>query len=69
MSRSCTAAWTMLGVSCLVAAAQAQPHAATGISGIHPHLAMDSVEGECGTGAVVPWAGGLWVVVGARVQA
>jgi len=32
------------------------------ISGIIPQLAMFNDEGECGTGAVVPWAGKLWVV-------
>ncbi len=32
------------------------------ISGIYPHLAYYNEEGECGTGAVVPWAGKLWVV-------
>ena len=32
------------------------------ISGIYPSLAMFNEEGECGTGAVVPWAGRLWVV-------
>ncbi|MBR4654774.1 MAG: hypothetical protein IKO72_15570 [Kiritimatiellae bacterium] len=32
------------------------------ISGVYPHLAMFNDEGECGTGAVVPWAGSLWVV-------
>jgi hypothetical protein len=44
-------------------------HAATGqsvkfpsYSGIYPHLAMYNNEGECGTGAVVPWAGKLWAV-------
>ncbi|MBC7920992.1 MAG: hypothetical protein H7Z75_07850 [Ferruginibacter sp.] len=31
-------------------------------SGIYPHLAMYNKEGECGTGAVVPWAGKLWVI-------
>ncbi|CAG4991618.1 hypothetical protein DYBT9275_00792 [Dyadobacter sp. CECT 9275] len=31
-------------------------------SGIYPHLAMYNNEGECGTGAVVPWAGRLWVI-------
>ncbi|WP_256011694.1 hypothetical protein [Desertivirga xinjiangensis] len=31
-------------------------------SGIYPHLAYYNNEGECGTGAVVPWAGSLWVV-------
>lgn len=32
------------------------------ISGIYPHLACYNDEGECGIGAVVPWAGRLWVV-------
>jgi hypothetical protein len=32
------------------------------LSGIFPHLAMFNQENECGTGAVVPWAGSLWVV-------
>lgn len=32
------------------------------ISGIYPHLAMFNDEGECGTGAVVPWAGKLWAI-------
>jgi|AGTN01.3.fsa_nt_gi hypothetical protein len=34
----------------------------TSISGIYPHLAYYNDEGECGTGAVVPWAGSLWVI-------
>ena len=34
----------------------------TDVSGVYPHLAMFNDEGECGTGAVVPWAGDLWVV-------
>ncbi len=40
---------------------QAQPKPRQ-ISGIYPHLAYYNNEGECGTGAVVPWAGRLWVV-------
>ena len=32
------------------------------ISGIYPQLAMFNHEGECGTGAVVPWADRLWVI-------
>ncbi len=32
------------------------------VSGVYPHLAMFNEEGECGTGAVVPWAGRLWAV-------
>ncbi|WP_230981476.1 hypothetical protein [Echinicola salinicaeni] len=31
-------------------------------SGVYPHLAYYNNEGECGTGAVVPWAGGIWVI-------
>jgi hypothetical protein len=31
-------------------------------SGIYPQLATFNNEGECGTGAVVPWADRLWVV-------
>ncbi len=33
-----------------------------GVSGIYPHLAMFNEEGECGTGAVVPWANRLWAI-------
>lgn len=32
------------------------------ISGIYPHLAYYNNEGECGTGAVVPWADRLWII-------
>ncbi|SMD44423.1 hypothetical protein SAMN00777080_3044 [Aquiflexum balticum DSM 16537] len=32
------------------------------VSGVYPHLAYYNDEGECGTGAVVPWADKLWVV-------
>jgi hypothetical protein len=32
------------------------------ISGIYPRLAYFNHEGECGTGAVVPWADKLWVI-------
>ncbi len=32
------------------------------VSGIYPSLAMFNNEGECGTGAVVPWADRLWVI-------
>ena len=30
--------------------------------GVYPHLAYSNEHGECGTGAVVPWAGRLWVI-------
>lgn len=47
-----TLSWLATGV-------HAAPRA---VSGIYPHLAMFNNEGECGTGAVVPWAGRLWAV-------
>ncbi|MEP5504591.1 MAG: hypothetical protein ABJZ54_00915 [Luteolibacter sp.] len=31
-------------------------------SGIYPHLTMYNDENECGTGALVPWAGRLWAI-------
>jgi len=37
-------------------------------SGIYPHLAFFNNEAECGTGAVVPWAGKLWAVTYAPHQ-
>ncbi|WP_435022193.1 hypothetical protein TA3x_002785 [Tundrisphaera sp. TA3] len=42
--------------------APAMAPAAEPWSGIYPHLAMFNEGGECGTGAVVPWAGRLWAV-------
>ena len=36
--------------------------AARHFSGIYPHLASFNSQGECGTGAVVPWAGKFWWV-------
>lgn len=45
--------------------AEADPFAGLGykrFSGIYPHLAFYNNGGECGVGAVVPWAGRLWVV-------
>ena len=35
---------------------------ATFISGVNPELHTFNSEDECGTGAVVPWAGSLWAV-------
>ncbi len=32
------------------------------VAGIYPRLVMFNNEGECGTGAVVPWADRLWVM-------
>ncbi len=36
--------------------------AAAFISGVNPNLHTCNREGECGTGAVVPWAGSLWTM-------
>lgn len=47
---------SLLGMKCV---AQENPVC---VSGIYPHLASYNKEGECGTGAVVPWAGRLWVI-------
>lgn len=38
------------------------PDKVVNISGIYPHLAMSNTSLECGTGAVVPWAGKLWAI-------
>jgi hypothetical protein len=43
-----------------IATASAGEHRS--VSGIYPGLAMFNDEGECGTGAVVPWAGRLWAL-------
>ncbi|UYQ91395.1 hypothetical protein MKQ68_14975 [Chitinophaga horti] len=42
--------------------AAGQMAAPRNFSGVYPKLAMYNKEGECGTGAVVPWAGNLWVI-------
>lgn len=52
-------------LGCLILSGQyvkAQLKSKPSFSGIYPHLAMYNKEGECGTGAVVPWAGKLWVI-------
>jgi hypothetical protein len=53
--------------ACLLAlfvgqASAQMPASPTSLSGIYPHLAMFNDEGECGTGAVVPWADRLWAI-------
>ena len=45
----------------------AQPSAPLQVSGIYPHLAVfndtgDTQDNECGIGAIVPWAGKLWLI-------
>ncbi|MEI6247377.1 MAG: hypothetical protein WCP67_02445 [Verrucomicrobiota bacterium] len=49
---------SLLGLPLALLAAEAPPQ----WSGIYPNLATFNNEGECGTGAVVPWAGRLWVI-------
>jgi len=65
----------LLPLGALLASLLARPAAAAEpatkpvqISGRYPHLAMFNRQGECGTGAVVPWAGRLWVVTYAPHQ-
>lgn len=47
---------------CLTGVASLCAQAPRRVSGIHPHLAMANDEGECGVGAVVPWADRLWAI-------
>jgi hypothetical protein len=53
---------TVAAILALTFSAAAEPHSVKSISGIHPSLATFNNEGECGTGAVVPWADRLWVI-------
>ncbi|MEN3943537.1 hypothetical protein WJU23_19725 [Prosthecobacter sp. SYSU 5D2] len=50
---------SLLLLACAIALPAQEPRQ---LSGIYPHLAMFNHEGECGTGAVVPWADRLWVI-------
>ncbi len=54
----------LLTVSLILAGSGMAQKVAThgSFSGIYPHLAYYNSEGECGTGALVPWAGRLWVI-------
>ncbi len=47
----------VIGLTCLAARADYP-----GYSGVYPHIGYYNNENECGTGAVVPWAGSLWVI-------
>jgi hypothetical protein len=49
-------------ITILIAASSFFAAAQEEYSGIYPHLAYFNNEGECGTGAVVPWAERLWVI-------
>jgi hypothetical protein len=50
--------WIFLA-GCWLLPVSAQPKQ---VSGVYPHLTMYNHEGECGTGAMVPWADRLWVI-------
>lgn len=52
----------VLFLCCVSIPVFAQKNARPYISGIYPHLAMWNGGNECGTGAVVPWAGSLWAI-------
>ena len=49
----------LLSLLCFPVLCSAEP---LSISGIYPSLASFNNEGECGTGAVVPWADRLWMI-------
>jgi hypothetical protein len=46
----------------LLAACSRQAEGPREVSGVYPHLTVHNREGECGIGAVVPWADRLWVI-------
>ncbi|MCF2490797.1 hypothetical protein [Dyadobacter sp. CY347] len=52
----------LLALLSLSVIAQPKTKPKPSFSGIYPHLAMYNNEGECGTGAVVGWAGKLWAI-------
>ncbi len=56
--------WALVAgsVMCIAQPTFAQKSKQPSYSGIYPHLAMYNNEGECGTGAVVRWAGKLWAI-------
>ncbi|EAQ79059.1 hypothetical protein [Blastopirellula marina] len=53
-------AFAMLLAATLVSSVSAQ--APRSFSGVYPHLSFFNDDGECGTGAVVPWADRLWAI-------
>jgi hypothetical protein len=59
MSPSSLRSLVALALTVLAIPSPAAPQA---WSGIYPELAYFNNEGECGTGAVVPWADRLWVI-------
>lgn len=52
----------LLSVYCACSAGLLCAEEPRSVSGIYPSLAMFNNEGECGTGAMVPWADRLWVI-------
>jgi hypothetical protein len=52
----------LVGLLSIVSSAREPSPEPISISGIYPSLAMFNGSGECGTGAVVPWADRLWVI-------
>lgn len=57
-----TALLGLLSICACINATKAFAEQPKQYSGIYPHLAYFNNEGECGTGAVVPWADRLWVI-------
>jgi len=51
-----------LAILALLSASSSITQGQEAYSGIYPHLAFFNQEDECGTGAVVPWAGSLWAI-------
>ena len=49
-------------IASLTGCSTSSPLPKESVSGIYPKLAFYNNEGECGTGAVVPWAGSLWAI-------
>lgn len=49
-------------IAFIVGCSTSAPLPKDNISGIYPRLAFYNEEGECGTGAVVPWNGDLWAI-------
>ncbi|MEN9991733.1 MAG: hypothetical protein RLZZ224_1435 [Verrucomicrobiota bacterium] len=52
----------MLKTLLFVSLCQITAFAQLQFSGVYPHLVLSNREGECGPGAVVPWADRLWVI-------
>ncbi|MHB1034808.1 MAG: hypothetical protein ACYC35_11065 [Pirellulales bacterium] len=52
----------LLGAAALPARAEQAAAGPLQVSGVYPHLAVFSNYGEVGIGAIVPWAGKLWMI-------